>query len=725
MKGEVLSTTCIKHDEEIYTENVLRIEQVLSGNNAPKEVTILTRGGELDGISQFQSHGFSLRKGDKGFFFLKEIQSRWQGAYYEVYSGRQGFYKKNHDGFMTSLNSSMKSYPSFNSFCKNFGFAFNEIAFEEEMRAMDNPDACLRYRLEQIETTDLSGSNQITFNMYVRSTETVSLRQLSIQLNYSNNWFGQNIVANNKLNLSDGDFGENYTLRSLDVSSDVLEVSLRSNSPVGQLQLLSGNEIRVATVSIEFTEIESELPIILENTVYSSRYYDEDLVINRCGHIEIGDGGCGIIILGIDSRKAAGDQTILTISCAGFIHPSVQPGDEWCGLPNIEHRVKFKSLVGESISPLEGDYIKWTNTEIQVKVPTTGYLDDSFILSNSDNDEIAGTFNITVCIDDTNMQKCVCFDESDFNDNPNDGILNVPFATRTRTEATDPDPTQGECNFSDHARLVSDFSNGMVFYIEELTTEQQAAFTRAVNTWVCATGIDYEIEPFPFPGTITVEFVDFLPDGLLGLTASTRPDCIVDDLFFTQKTLGIFFNDKVVFKFDNNTPIGPAEFDFESTALHELGHAMGLLHTCNINNVMWPFGEQGDDSKRVLTADDIEGGNYCQVRSTIDTGTGTNCRELGTGSKITVGSNNIEDSKFSSIVLYPNPTHDQIKIDFLDTSPTNVTVKLYNSNLNLMLRKDISGNNANLNLTNFENGVYFILLEADGVVVGTYKIIKM
>jgi hypothetical protein len=727
VQGEVVSTTCIKHDEKIYTENVLRIEQVLSGDITPKEVTILTRGGEIDDVRQFESHGFSLRKGDKGYFFLKEKQSSWGGAYYEVYAGRQGFYQKRHDGFMTTLNSSIKSYPSFNSFCKNFGFAYDEVEFEEEMRAMNNPDACLKYRLEQVETTDFSGSNQIVFNMYVRSTETVSLSELSIQLNYSTNWFGQNIVANNKLILSDGDFDESYILQALDVSSDVLEVNLGSSSAIGQLQLLSGSEIKAATVSIVYEETESELPIVLENTVYSSRYYDEDenLVTNNCGHIEFGATGCGIIILGINSRKAAGDQTILTISGSGFTHPSAQPGDEWCGLPNIEHRVKFKSLVGESISPLEGDYISWTNTEIQVKVPTTGYINDSFILSNTDDDEIAGTFNIKVCIDDTDMQKCVCFDESGFNDNPNDGILYVPFAARTLTENEEPDPTLGECNFSDHARLVSDLSNGLFFYIEELTAEQQDAFIRALNTWICETGIDYEIEPAPFPGTIPVEFVDFLPDGLLGLTVSTRPDCITDDLFFTQKTLGIFFNDKVVFNFDNNTPTKATEFDFESTALHELGHAMGLLHTCNINNVMWPFGEEGDDSKRVLTLDDIEGGKYCQVRSTIDTGTGTNCRELGTGFKSTVGANNLKDSKFFSIVLSPNPTHDQIKIDFLDATLTDVTVKLYNANSSLVLTKDISENNASLNLTTFDNGVYFIVFEADGVVVHVDKVIKL
>ena len=356
MQGEVVSTTCIKHDEKIYTENVLRIEQVLSGDITPKEVTILTRGGEIDDVRQFESHGFSLRKGDKGYFFLKEKQSSWGGAYYEVYAGRQGFYQKRHDGFMTTLNSSIKSYPSFNSFCKNFGFAYDEVEFEEEMRAMNNPDACLKYRLEQVETTDFSGSNQIVFNMYVRSTETVSLSELSIQLNYSTNWFGQNIVANNKLILSDGDFDESYILQALDVSSDVVQVRLGSSSPIDELQILSGSEIKVTTVSIEFTEIESELPIILENTVYSSRYYDEDenLVANYCGHIEIGAEGCGPLIDLIDDRVAAGNQRILTIRGSGFIGPNVLPADEFCGLPNNEHRVKFRTINFDSeyIAPL-------------------------------------------------------------------------------------------------------------------------------------------------------------------------------------------------------------------------------------------------------------------------------------------------------------------------------------------------------------------------------------
>ena len=69
VEGEVISTNCIKYNEEIFTENVLLIKHVLSGDNDSRVLTILTIGGEIDGVTQFQSHGFALRKGDKGFSF--------------------------------------------------------------------------------------------------------------------------------------------------------------------------------------------------------------------------------------------------------------------------------------------------------------------------------------------------------------------------------------------------------------------------------------------------------------------------------------------------------------------------------------------------------------------------------------------------------------------------------------------------------------------------------
>ena len=724
-------------DDIIYTENVLQIDQILTGNSKSNEVIILTRGGTIDGVTQFQSHGFSLRKGDKGYFFLKEKQSNWRENYYEVYAGRQGFYQKRHDGFMTMLYSQMKSYPSLNSFYKDFGFEYDELKFEEEMRALNNPDACLRYRLEPIESTNIGTSNQISFNIFVRSTEPVSLRELSIQLNYSTNWFGQNVVANNKLNLNDGDFNESYTLQSSDVSEDILEVSLRSNSPIGQLQLVSGSEIKLATVFINFDTNASDLPIKIENTRYRSLFHDADgnLVRNNCGHIEISDRGCGPIITGIDIRKAAGDQSILTISGAGFIHSSVDPSgsDEWCGLPNMEHRVKFKSVSSvpppgsplTTISPLEEDYISWTNTEIQVKVPTQGYLNDSFERTDERKDEIAGTGEITVCIDDTDMDKCVCFETSGFNDNPNDGILYVPFSTYTRDNTSETNYQLGDCLLSDHARLISRItSQEVLFNLENLPLPARESFERALDTWRCAIDINLRAVNGTSSFAVQVNFSTNVTQGLLAETFQNIGNCLADNQkVFFPSTIDFLANNNVFWDFSlDPSNINQDAFDFESAALHKIGHAIGLNHTCNDINVMRPKLLSRGETFRELSNDEIEGGSYCKARGEQALPTNNSCGLplIPAGKFSTSTSSPFKNKLFNA---YPNPTENEINIELINQNDPNALLRIYNTNGELMKEKKVTSFISTVHLSDLSSGIYFINLQSQGESI-VEKIIK-
>jgi hypothetical protein len=51
----------------------------------------------------------------------------------------------------------------------------------------------------------------------------------------------------------------------------------------------------------------------------------------------------------------------------------------------------------------------------------------------------------------------------------------------------------------------------------------------------------------------------------------------------------------------------PAQVDFQSVFLHELGHALGFNHSSDPNAVMFAFGNEGDVTRRFLADDDVRG----------------------------------------------------------------------------------------------------------------------
>ena len=74
-------------------------------------------------------------------------------------------------------------------------------------------------------------------------------------------------------------------------------------------------------------------------------------------------------------------------------------------------------------------------------------------------------------------------------------------------------------------------------------------------------------------------------------------------------------------EFDINTnwnmgpgPTGWAQIDFESVAVHEFGHNLGLGHSQYSAATMYAYMNYGDDSKRDLHWDDIDGIEYLYGR---------------------------------------------------------------------------------------------------------------
>jgi hypothetical protein len=65
----------------------------------------------------------------------------------------------------------------------------------------------------------------------------------------------------------------------------------------------------------------------------------------------------------------------------------------------------------------------------------------------------------------------------------------------------------------------------------------------------------------------------------------------------------IAFNPRA--QFSTSTPALPNDFDLQSVATHEFGHALGLDHSGIAHAVMFPAGDTGESQQRTLSTDDI------------------------------------------------------------------------------------------------------------------------
>jgi len=320
----------------------------------------LTFGGNLNGERIFSSHTLTLRKGDEGIFFLsKYYGDSSKSDYYSVYAEKQGYYKERFNGRTKELVSQFSKFKGRNTFYKELGLQYSE----EGLHMESEKDNCLQFRIEPANISAVGNSSLLNFNLYVKSIEPIKLRSSSLKVNYNTNWFGQDVITNGNLTISNGEFNTSYTLNAQDITSDVFEIKLESNAtPTGLDSLDENNELLLCTFGVNIQNFDVDDPIYIENTLYESKFYDSDGILHEtdCGEVNVQVEACSPEITGIDVKKSAGTESILEITGSGFIHDSVEPGDEWCGLPNDEHRVKFTDVNGNWVAPLEGDYLEWT-----------------------------------------------------------------------------------------------------------------------------------------------------------------------------------------------------------------------------------------------------------------------------------------------------------------------------------------------------------------------------
>jgi PKD repeat protein len=284
------------------------------------------------------------------------------------------------------------------------------------------------------------------------------------------------------------------------------------------------------------------------------------------------------------SSISAGTLSVLTIRGSGF--------GSYTGAATVQFRNPDMTNSNYFASIPDASYINtWTDTLIKVIVPGSSIF----------NRPGAGNGFVKVL----------------------DAAGNVAVSTQTLTV------TYNQTEYAKRRIQLADFNStgGYDFVMNSEFKANSAAadaFERALNTWKCETRINTKIQTTATntvcynvtDGINTVAFASStctLPAGALGITYSSFSFCNSTQMVFTN--MDMLYNPNINWNFTTNAPTG-SQVDFESVALHELGHAFGEGHNSGTSEVMYPSITYGVSKRALNSTSDVASVNDILSRST-------------------------------------------------------------------------------------------------------------
>jgi PKD repeat protein len=313
---------------------------------------------------------------------------------------------------------------------------------------------------------------------------------------------------------------------------------------------------------------------------------DEEIIL----HNSYQRGGGPVITSISPTTVTSGTLTTLTINGSGF------------GATQGSGTVEFHDADdgGSSMFPALGsDIISWSDGQILVLVP-------------NNNDGNAGTGDVDVVQGSTaTSAQTLTISYSEINVVHDAATPGTDVAYQTHHQDMDG-------NGGYEWQMFTDF---------DANASANASFIRAMDNWRCTgsggTGINWSIGAVTSTDEIASDGENVirhdnggeLPGGVLGRCTSRFSGCIVGpsmEWYVTE--LDIAFDDGTNWNYGPASP-GITEFDFESVALHELGHGHQLGHVIDAGAVMHYSIANGQES-RILSANDLAAGNDVHSRST-------------------------------------------------------------------------------------------------------------
>ena len=413
------------------------------------------------------------------------------------------------------------------------------------------------------------------------------------------------------------------------------------------------------------SQLYNELTTLTNNDIIYVSDYNINDEINNVNSI----GRGGLVINDFSPMTiTAGTKSILTINGGGFgtVAGTVQFSDANFG-------------GAQFFTPLDSQIISWTPTQILVEVP-----------------DRAGTGNFRVVTD------------IGFNVTSSTNLV-VPFA-----EINVESDAAGTLEAYQTQHIDENGSGGYTWQMHidfNNNTAANQSFTRAFETWVCETGINWEIGSFTAVDVAANDGVNIirfdngseLPGGVLGRNTSRFSGCFQSGtLKWFVSELDIVFNDSTNWYYGTGSTPG-SQYDFESVAVHELGHGHQMAHVIDTNAIMH-YAIANGQFNRILSTNDINGGNDVQSRSTSTAVCGNGVM-TDSACSLSLDDNFISDN----ISIYPIPTKNQlfIKTTFgitLDNAIIYDVTGKYISTIDL----NNNSNFKNIDLSQLSSGMYFI-----------------
>ena len=308
-------------------------------------------------------------------------------------------------------------------------------------------------------------------------------------------------------------------------------------------------------------------------------------------------GGLAPVISNFSPQQLpAGAGAVLTLNGSGF------------GSSRGSGSVEFRNADDGGATRVQAraaDYLSWTDTRIQVRVPSSASGGQPV---SGGHPAGSGTVRVT-----TNNQLAT----------ESATVLTVIYAL-TNVASIDGAVLQRPNHIAQNANGGIIFRPGSNFTANAAAS---AAFQRALASWRCQTGMNWEVGAVNANNVIAddnLNVVAFdagadLPDRVLGRTTSYYKGCQVSggEVIFWLKEVDMQFDDGAVFQFGPAPAVGTLnQIDFETVAVHELGHAHQLTHLILPGAVMHFAIGRGQNSRVLNPQSDVAGGRQVlRVRS--------------------------------------------------------------------------------------------------------------